>query len=80
MDLMNNICLTNLDSDIVEKIPEMVRNNEYDKSIFIMPHLKNSIISKWNQHIDEVYSISKENKEIRDSLKVALNIVNTDSV
>lgn len=79
MDLMNHICLTNIDSDIIDQIPEMVKNNEYNKSIFIMPHLKTSIISKWNSHIDEIYEISKENKELRTKLRVALWIKNAET-
>lgn len=79
LDLMNHIVITNLDSEIIGKIPSMVKNEWYNETIYVAPYLKSQIISNWNSKIKEVYTISKENKELRTLLRIALWITNNES-
>jgi hypothetical protein len=60
---------------MIDKIPELIKSG-YNKKIYVSPHLKNPIIAKWNEVLDNISKENKENKDLREKLEKALTFVN----
>lgn len=75
IDLDNNIVITKEDSEVIDKIPEIVRN-WYNRPIFVTSYLRLFIIKRFESKIKEVYDDSKNNKDLRVKLDLAFKIFN----
>lgn len=75
-DLDTRIIISSLNDEMIDKIPELIKSG-YNKKIYLSPHLKNLIIAKWKEVLDNISKENKENKNLRERLFEALNFVNS---
>lgn len=79
LDLDNSIFLKSLNDSRstdfrIDDIPWYIKD-WLNKKIFVLPHIKKAIITRWNDEYDIIMKLSKENKEFRNKLEEALKFV-----
>lgn len=86
LDLDTRITISDVNDEIVDKIPEMIMW-WYNKKIYVLPHVKKEIVSKWNKNFNPegiISQLEKNEKEkletISSNLKNALNILNENNL
>lgn len=72
VDLTDHIVITREDSEVIDKLPNIVKNEWYNRPIYVTPNIKLFIINKWKTILNDIFKISKENKQLRIKLRVAL--------
>ena len=76
IDLTDHIVITRENSEVIDRLPLIVKKEWYNKFIYVTPDLRVSLIHKWKNEIDSIFNISKLNKELRESLINAFTIYN----
>ncbi|MDD4151095.1 MAG: MBL fold metallo-hydrolase [Candidatus Gracilibacteria bacterium] len=86
LDLDTRITISDINDGIIDKIPEMIMGG-YNKKIYVLPHVKQQIVSKWNKNFNPEGIISQLEKNegekldnIFSNLKNALNIINENNL
>ncbi len=65
ISLDSRIVITKSDSDVIEKIPEIIEG-WYNKPIYVLPNLKRFIIAKWEKEYNETKKSNEELKRIKE--------------
>ena len=75
ISLDSRIVITKSDSDVIERIPEIIENG-YDKSIYVLPWLKQHVINSLYSDYNTIIEDNKKNKLIRDEYNEYKKFIN----
>ena len=72
LNLDNRIFITNLDDEKIFDLPKLLKS-WYNKKIYILPHLKKTLLKKLKDKLDEIAKNNKKYKELIEKLQKTFN-------